>query len=81
MPKEPTTSKNPRETEKRLVCSCLKFCKGTARQVSKSTYLRHSRLAATIQPLLPDASATSTPPVLLYQPLEDDTVSFSSDLS
>jgi hypothetical protein len=40
MPKEPSKS------TKKYTCSCIKFCKGISREVSKSTYLRHAKSGA-----------------------------------
>ncbi len=37
MPKEPSRS------AKKYFCSCIKFCKGTPREVSKSSFLRHAK--------------------------------------
>lgn len=45
MPKEPQTSNNLR-LGKRYTCSCIRFCKGVEREVSKSTYLRHAKSTA-----------------------------------
>lgn len=52
MPKEPRATERLRP--KTYTCSCIKFCKGIVREISKATYLRHSKHAAKTQ------SATSS---------------------
>lgn len=71
MPKEPRATRDSQS--KAYTCSCIKFCKGIMRQISKSTYLRHSKYAATT---LKSVTSSAAPVKSSgFQSPESDTVS------
>ncbi|KJA22215.1 hypothetical protein HYPSUDRAFT_202449 [Hypholoma sublateritium FD-334 SS-4] len=60
MPKEPTLLKTSEKSAIKYTCSCVTFCKGVLREVSKSTHLRHTA-----------RSRAQPPTVLSSQSLEE----------